>query len=172
MNIRIPTNWEYNKLVRITCGDDKKMHWSKIFSHVSDPENDYNLQIASHRAVRGYFSARNWFSNLAAANRYMHVGFRPAFDNINTDILTPDIEEGDIVTLCALYMDGTPVCVPRNPTCYGDIKDYIPGSELKIREIFNPHYQITGIYIGDGVVIADRVILKRVSCLDIEANIV
>ncbi len=167
MKMRIPINKEYDKPVEVTGSDDEKMHWKDMFSHVDDTENEYNLP-AAYLADRGYYSARHWHYN-SASDRYVDLGFRPAVD-LNPDTLPSDIKEGDTLVIGTLYMNGTPVHVPENPTKSGDIEYYIPGATL---ELWNPvkkdpKYQITGIYIGNGVVVADRVMLRSISYKDLE----
>lgn len=169
MKIRIPTNKEYSKLVSLTGGDNEKMHWKNIYSWVDDTENDYNLD-PSLRAVRGYHSARSWFCDYATS-RYATVGFRPACE-LDIDTLPSDIKEGDTVIIGTIYMDGQPAKVPQKPTRGGDIANYTPGANLEIRPALNDvAYQVIGIYIGNGVAVADRVLLKNISYEDIQANI-
>lgn len=54
--MRIPTNKEYDKLVKLTGGDNAKMHWDRMFSYVDDTDDQYRLP-AAYRAYRGYDSA-------------------------------------------------------------------------------------------------------------------
>lgn len=163
MEMRIPTDKEYDKLVELTDGDNEKMHWEEMCSWVNDTENKPKLPKWA-RAVRGYYSARTWFS-FNATGRHVHVGFRPAIEVLPTDTLP---SEGELCVIGTLYMDEKPVKVPQNPTDEGDIVDYIPGAKLEMREpLSNPDYQVTGFYLGDGVFIADRVLLKKISCKDI-----
>ena len=98
----------------------------------------------------------------------MHVGFRPAFEVLHPDPLTPD---GTIITVGPLYMDGKPVKVPQNPTQNGDVSDYIPGAKLEMREALDdPSYQVKAIKVGD-VLVADRVLLKNLSWDDLMSSI-
>lgn len=167
--MRIPTDKEYDKLVEVTGGNDEKMHWKDMFSHVDDTENEYNLS-ATLRAYRGYYSARTWYSH-SASNRNVFLGFRPAVD-LNPASLPSDIKEGDTLVIGTLYMNGTPVPVPENPVFDGDIEDFVLEASLELRvALKDPKYQMTGIYIGDGVVVADRVMLKYISYLDSKHSI-
>lgn len=170
MKMRIPANTEYDKLVDVADGNDAKMHFAGMYSWVDDKGDEYQKPMLA-RAVRGYRSARLW-GDYPATFRVVNVGFRPAFDNLSPDTLLSDSKSGDVVIIGTLYMDGKPVRVPQNPTWDGDITNYIPGAKLEIRETFgDPAYQVSGIYIGNGVVVADRVLLKKVSYDDVRKNI-
>ena len=161
--MRLPTCEEYDLLATAAKEDNDIMYWLDMFSWCQDVGPD----SASTRAVRGYLSARFWY-NFDATNRFAHVGFHPAVEILNPDPLTPD---GTIVTVGTLYMDGKPMKVPQNPTWYGDIPDYIPGAKLEMREALDdPSYQVKAIKTGD-VLIADRVLLKNISWMDVEKNI-
>lgn len=132
------------------------MYWKDMFSWCQDTASD----CASRRVVRGYFSARAWY-DYNATYRGVLVGFRPAFE-----ILAPDpmLSDGAIITVGTLYMDGHPVRTPQNPTCRGDIPDYIPGAELELREALDDaDYQVRAIKVGS-ILIADRVLLKNIDC--------
>lgn len=167
--IRIMSDTEWNRLVELTGGDDEKMHWKGIFSHVDDTENKYSLPAVS-RASRGCNSARGW--NLYSASfRDVYLGFRPAID-LDTGALPSDIKEGNAVIIGTLYMNGSPVHVPQNPTWDGDIEDYIPGAKLEMRETLDdPAYQVTGIMDGDKVYV-DRNLLKNISYEDAEQAVI
>ena len=161
MKMRIPTNQEYDKLVALTDGANEKMHWERIFSWVNDTENEFRL-VSPNRAVRGYPSARYWIDS-RAEDRDMSIGFRPAVEGLTS--------EGELCVIGTLYMDEKPVKVPQNPTNVGDIVDYIPGAKLEIREpLDDPDYQVKGFHLGNGVFIADRVLLKNISYEDILLN--
>lgn len=163
MKMRIPTNQEYDKLVALTDGANEKMHWERIFSWVNDTENEFRL-VSPNRAVRGYPSARYWIDS-RAEDRDMSIGFRPAVEGLTS--------EGELCVIGTLYMDEKPVKVPQNPTNVGDIVDYIPGAKLEIREpLDDPDYQVTGFHLGNGVFVADRVLLKNISYADIEETTV
>jgi hypothetical protein len=161
--MRLPTCEEYDLLVTTTKGNNDIMHWAGIFSWCQDK----GPNSAPVRAVRGYHSARNWFDS-NATSRSEGVGFRPVVEILNPDPPTPD---GTIVTVGTLYMDDKPVKVPQNPTKDGGIPDYIPGAKLEMREALDdPSYQVRAIKAGD-VLIADRVLLKNISWMEVEKNI-
>ena len=124
---------------------------------------DKDLHLASHRAVRGYSSARRW-DGYDATTRFIFVGFRPAFDVLDSDILGPD---GTVIMAGTLYMNDMPVKVPQNPISIGDIPDYIPGAKLELgAPIQDAAYQVQAIKIGN-IMIADRVLLKNISWDDL-----
>ena len=151
LKMRLPTCTEYNLLADTVKEDNGVMHWKGIYSWCQDADPN----LASKRAVRGYLSARFW-SNDSATTRNALVGFRPAFEVLHPDPLTPD---GTIITVGTLYMDGKPVKVPQNPTQNGDVSDYIPGAKLEMREALDdPSYQVKAIK-ADDVLVADRVLL-------------
>ena len=159
---RLPTCAEWDALVQATGGNNTIIHWDRMYSWCRDADPDW----ASPRAVRGYYSARSWLNN-SATYRYVHVGFRPTFEVLHPDPLTPD---GTIITVGTLYMDGKPVRVPKNPTWDGDIPDYAPGTKLELRETLDDHaYQVQAIRVGD-VLIADRILLKNISWEDLAAQ--
>lgn len=164
MKMRTPTNKEYDKLVALTDGANEKMHWERMYSWVNDTEDEFELPEGG-RAVRGYPSARDWGGN-NASYRDVFVGFRPAIEALPTDALP---SEGEPCVIGTLYMDGEPVKVPQNPTWDGDIADYVPGTKLEMRaSLDDPDYQVKGFHLGNGVFVADRVLLKYISYLDIE----
>ena len=162
--LRIPTNEEYDQLIKLTGGDDTKVHWRHVFSWVTDTENEYGLDT-SYRAIRGGSSTRiyDWTTS---SGRDADCGFRPACD------LPPEamasVKDGEQMVLGTLYMAGEPVKVPKYPTYNGDIAAYIPGSTLELREpLDDPDYQVAGYLVGDALV-ADRCLLNMISYEDIE----
>ena len=60
-------------------------HWVGVYSWCQETW----AENASHRANRGYTSARFWSSD-SSGNRYVHVGFRPVLEVLNTDPLISD----------------------------------------------------------------------------------
>ena len=60
-------------------------NWTDIYSCGQDNATT----DASHRAVRGYFSARNWRDNDATYS-LPYVGFRPVLESLNADTLNAD----------------------------------------------------------------------------------
>lgn len=166
MKIRIPTDTEYDKLVNLTGGDDKKMHWDHMASWINDAEGTYNLPWL-YRAQRGYGYSHRCHP-ISATGRYLGSGFRPAID-LNAATLPSDIKEGDKIVVGTLYMDDKPVRVPQFPEFDGDIEIYSLGAKLEMRDALDDTaYQVTGIYTGNGVAVADRVLLVKISYLDIE----
>ena len=160
MKMRIPTNYEWDKFMDVIQEDDDKAHWKKMFSWVHDP--NFEETYPSHRVNRGYDAARNvsWSSS---GLRDAHLGFRPAFDILETDALVSGLRDGDTVTIGTLYMGGKPVKVPQNLTYDGDIADYILGAKLEMQEaLADPAYQVTAIRVGN-VLIADRCLVRNIS---------
>ena len=161
--MRLPTCEEYDLLATAVKEDNNRMHWNDMLSWCQDVDPNWT----SHRAVRGYRSAR-YGCYYYATLRHAHVGFRPTFKILNPDPLTPD---GTIITVGTLYMDGKPVKVPQNPTQDGDIPNYIHGAKLEMREALDdPSYQVQAIKAGD-VLIVDRVLLKNISWDDLNDKI-
>lgn len=96
------------------------------------------------------------------------IGFRPVFEVDTTD----DLQEGDIVTVGTLFMDGYPVRVPTNPIVGGDTDLFTPGRVLGFSKqpIGKPAgYDVTAIKVGN-VLVADRVLITNVSWTDIVEN--
>lgn len=165
MKMRIMTNKEWDRLVDLTGRDNAKMHWKNMSSWVKDDVMDDVLD-PSARAVRGYRSTRYW-SDYGATGRVVGVGFRPAIDTQFSDPLL-SVKEGQSAIVGTLYMNGKPVRVPENPTCDGDIADYVPGATLEMgAPIPDPAYQVVGIRVGDAF-IADCNMLKMISFEDIK----
>lgn len=157
--MRLPTREEWDRFAAIVNGNNDAMHWKDMFSWFQDAGSE----LASNRAVRGCYSARHW-SYHDATYRDVYVGFRPAIEILNSDILGPD---GTTIMVGTLYMDDQPVKVPQEPTWDGDIPDYTPGAKLELgAPIQNAAYQVQAIKVGN-VLIADRVLLKNISWNDL-----
>ena len=164
--MRIPTNEEYDQMVKTTGCEDEKIHWANMYSWVCDAKNEHQLS-STYRAVRGYYSARYW-RNLTATHQYVDVGFRPAFELLDVETLAP---QGDLSIIGTLYMDGLPVEVPQKADKSENIVKYIPGAKLEVRpSLGDPAYIITGFRVGNAV-ISDRVILNQISYEEIEKAI-
>ena len=160
MKMRIPTAEEWDKFMDVVCEDNSRSHWKNMRSWVND--SDFEDKYPSYRAYRGCHSARFW-SYYYASYRNENVGFRPAFDILETDALVSGLRDGDTVTVGTLYMGGKPVKVPQNPTYDGDIADYILGAKLEMRDaLADPAYQVTAIRAGN-VLIADRCLVRNIS---------
>lgn len=169
MQIRIPTNQEYDRLVEITDGDNAKMNWRDTFSWVNDEDGKYQL-MASDSVLRGCYSDRYWI-DYPGSYRREFVGFRPAADVLSIGSMDSDPEEGATIVMGTLYMDGRPIRVSETPVQIGDICQYKPGTSLEMREALDePAYQVIGICVGNAVV-ADRVLVNHISYKDIELAI-
>lgn len=163
MHFRIPTTKEWDHLMDITHENNNIVHWKNILSWVHD--QDLEREIPSHHMHRGYYSAYYWHHN-SASYRGALIGFRPAFDGLTPDALAPN--KNGVTVIGTLYMGGKPVKVPQDPTCSGDIQDYIPGTMLDFGPALeDPAYQVTAIKVGN-VFISDRALLKNISYEDID----
>lgn len=164
--IRIPTTDEWQKLVDVTHGNDSHMHWHKMFSWCQGKGTDAAEMLPCY-PICGYDAA----SQCAGASvdaRDTGIGFRPVFEVDGLDAL-PD---GMLVTVGALYMDGSLVKVARNPIWAGDIQNFKPDSPLEFRDtVADPRYNVKAFKVGD-VLIADRVLLNHISLVDIRENLV
>jgi len=170
MKMRIPTDGEYDRLVALTYGSNDEIYWGRMATWIKSGMPWCNIP-SKVRAVRGYYSARNW-NDRNVLNRYESVGFRPAVEICEADTLGSDIQEGQFCVIGTLYMDGQPVKVPTNPTDTGDITAYIPGAKLEMRKAMDdPQYQVTGFRVGNAL-IADRALLNMISYEDIETALV
>ena len=68
---------------------DKNNGYIKNWSGMSSWGQDTSRDIASRRAVRGYYSARRWLHN-RASNSYPSLGFRPVLEVLDPDTLSSD----------------------------------------------------------------------------------
>lgn len=162
VKMRNITAKEWDKLVRATDGNDKRIHWKGMFSHVG-PRESKDILYPSHRLIMGCI-APNHAEGATPTARSEKIGFRPTVRSFNSEVSMSGIKEGDTAVIGTLYMNGKPVPVPETPTYDGDITTYSWGAELEMRRpIDDPHYQVIGIYIGDGVFAADRNLLKHIS---------
>lgn len=167
IKFRIPTIQEWERLMEITHEDDAKTHWNRMgfwtcYNRLPDWDS-----IGHHR-VCGLFTTRPWTSLPGTSVRGC-IGFRPAFDSLPSGCCPRGPKDGESVAAATLYMNGTPVKVPQDPTRGGDIEDYIPHSKLTFGPaIDDPAYVVTAIKAG-GVFIADRVLLKNIAYTDIES---
>lgn len=158
IKMRIPTSKEWDKMMAVCNGDNKNTHWEHMYTWVNDtysyPDPDPKSSL---QAYRGSYSFHYW-SVHNTAHQSCFLGFRPAFEGLNSDA-----HDGDLVVVGTLYMDGNPVKVPADPTFNGDITIYIKGSKLEIREpLEDPAYQVAAIKVGD-MFITDRVLVSGIS---------
>lgn len=164
--VRIPTTDEWQKLVDVTHGNDSYMHWREMFSWCQKHTPDA-IDVRLCHPICG-FNAAGQVAGAIATTRDMCTGFRPVFEADGLDVL-PD---GMLVTVGTLYMGGNLVRVPKNPIWAGDIQNYEPDSPLEIREtVTDPRYNVKAFKVGD-ILIADRVLLSRISLADIRENLV
>lgn len=164
--MRMPTGDEYNELCVVTHSSDDLMHWSGMYSWVDHGSKSINYNYP-YIPRRGVVTADNW-SYGAAFERKPDTGFRPAFDCETPDELPDDLNPGDVIVIGSLYMDSDIVCIPQkyNPLV---VTAYRPKQKLELRDATGePNREIWGVYIGDGVFIADRPLLCNVSRNDID----
>lgn len=167
LKIRIPTTEEWDKLMDITQENNSITNWKDMFSWIND--SDFPTYPA-YRVVRGCYSprCRDWCS---ASYQCVRLGFRPAFEPLESETRFSRVQDGEVVPIGTLYMDGKPVHVPESPKWNGDIEDYVHGAELTFRPpLDDPAYVVHAIKTG-GVFIADRNLLKMISYVDIAASI-
>lgn len=166
MKMRILTTEEWDKLMDTVQEDNDRAHWKKMFSLVHD--TNFEETSPSYRVARGYYSTRHftWYSS---GGRHSRLGFRPAFDILETNALASGLQNGDSMVIGTLYMGNEPVKVPQNPVYDGDITNYIPSTKLEMREaLTDPAYQVTAIKVGN-ILIADRCLVQNISYDDIQA---
>lgn len=171
IKMRIPTTTEWDKLVLVTGGDNSQIHVDGIASWVDDKERIDPLKPL--QAYRGPYAASGWVG-ASPIHRDVDIGFRPAveLDSVPGYLIPKDLKEGDKFVIGTLHMCGRPVEVPWDPSPKGNVTDYVPMSSLDIRNpLDDQKYQMKAIYIGDGVAIVDRVMLKNISYLDIELQV-
>ena len=70
----VPNEWD--SILDDLGEDDGLWHWKKQYSWGQETPK----RRASSRAVRGWVSARYWYSHYAATGRHVDVGFRPALE--------------------------------------------------------------------------------------------
>lgn len=74
----VPNEWD--AALDAVGEDDTLWHWDHKFFWGQEPVSG----SVSHRAIRGYTSARYWSWN-ASSNRSAYLGFRPALEPLPTD---------------------------------------------------------------------------------------
>lgn len=74
----VPNEWD--AALDAVGEDDTLWHWDHKFFWGQEPVSG----SVSHRAIRGYYSARIWDFNIATF-QYARVGFRPALEPLPTD---------------------------------------------------------------------------------------
>lgn len=74
----VPNEWD--AALDAVGEDDTLWHWDHKFFWGQEPVSG----SVSHRAIRGYTSARHWRCN-SSSNRNAYLGFRPALEPLPTD---------------------------------------------------------------------------------------
>ena len=130
----VPNEWD--KILDETGEDDTLWHWNNACFWGQEKPTD----VASRRAVRGYFSARYWNSN-TATNRYVSVGFRPALEPLPSDTPTPNIKLDGIDFQLTSLPGGNfcPILQPVNKDVFSAI---MVGSEVRMYTFLNNGHPI------------------------------
>ena len=144
----VPNEWD--KILDETGEDDTLWHWNNACFWGQEKPTD----VASRRAVRGYFSARFWnYGN--ASNQYVDVGFRPALEPLPSDTPTPNIKLDDIDFQLTSLSGGNfcPILQPVNKDVFSDI---MVGSEVRMYTFLNNGHPI---HFGEPVKDASKLTL-------------
>ena len=159
---RMPTLVEWKRLVEITGGgDDEKMHWPEMYSWCEDVDKHNPAPLV----IWGYFSPLHEI-NCSPMVSHSRVGFRPVFAPLDPD----PAENGTVVPITTLYLNGRPTRVPTNPMENGNIQKFQTGSRFEFGDMLDiPAFQIQAIKV-DGVYIADRNLLCDISWNDLKAQ--
>lgn len=156
--MRLPTCDEWDQLAFDMNEENNLLHWNKMYFWCKD-ECPFERYRKRTHGTFGFKSAICLDFTISQV-RDDAAGFRPAFEIRGAEALP----NGTIVPVGSLCMGGELVKVPKNPTCDGDVPDYIPGSKLELWTTALPSFcQVRAIKIG-GVFISDRVLLKNISC--------
>lgn len=159
--MRIPTKHEYDRMMAAADGDDSITHWSSVAVWaVGGPSDSYT------KALRGFTGPFD--TTTLHRSCHYNVGFRPAFDCTTPKELPKDLKRGDIIVIGSLYMNGKPVRIQQQ---FEDkrVAHYLKDAKLEIRdELDLPNSSVWAIYIGDGVFVCDRPVLRDISYDDIE----
>ena len=157
---RMPTLKEWRRLVEITGGDNAKIDWEKMCSWCEDADENY----PARRAACGYKPHNKVCYK--AESRFESIGFRPVFVPLDPD----SAENGAVLPITTLYLNGRPTRVPTIPVYGGDIPKFQIGSRFEFGDMLDiPAFQIQAIKV-DGVYIADRNILCDISWDEVKAQ--
>ena len=130
----VPNEWD--KILDETGEDDTLWHWNNACFWGQEKPTD----VASRRAVRGYYSARYW-SYYYASDRSVSVGFRPALEPLPSDTPTPNIKLDGIDFQLTSLPGGNfcPILQPVNKDVFSDI---MVGSEVRMYTFLNNGHPI------------------------------
>lgn len=152
--MRFPTDAEYDKLCDIAKEYGHDVFWT-LFSFTK--ENG-----------RGFYSPKYTLDKESRRSLHFDAGFRPAFEVLGIENLPEDVIDGKVpVTIGTLYLGALPVLVQKYDT---DTVSYDNpfNSPITIREALEDlDYQVGAYHVGDGVFVADRVLLLCDECNDI-----
>lgn len=162
---------EFVALCDATNEDDSLMHWKNMGTMVSHPDypepGDDSFHYHTHMAYSAtYLRQAELLPNCGPSSEF---GLRPSFTGADPSAMDELYSVGDYVTIGTLYMGNAPVKVPQNPVDGGDITEYIDGTTITLQEALDDaDYQLKAFYVGDGVFVADRVMLIQISYIDID----
>lgn len=162
---------EFVALCDATNEENSLMYWKDMGTMVSHPDypepGDGSFHYHTHMAYsKTYLRQAELLPNCGPSSEF---GLRPSFTSSDPSAMDELYSVGDYVTMGTLYMGNTPVKVPQNPVDGGDITEYIDGTTITLREALDDEdYQLKAFYVGDGVFVADRVMLIQISYIDID----
>ena len=130
----VPNEWD--KILDETGEDDTLWHWNNACFWGQEKPTD----VASYRAVRGYYSARFWNLN-GATNRYVSVGFRPALEPLPSDTPTPNIKL-DGIDFQLTSLPGGNFCPILQPVDKDVFSAITVGSEVRMYTFLNNGHPI------------------------------
>ena len=154
----------------VTQGNDQISHHQYMASWCQEQ----SLQREDAHVQRGFTANDSWEPLASNSTRSSQIGYRPILIPLDPQTLEPKPslflgrEDGDMLRMGCLYMDGIPQTNPKKPTPSGDIPNYIPGAKLRIGDNSpNPEDWITWIKVGNALV-CDRNLMKNISIDDLE----
>lgn len=163
----LPNDWDHILDVLSARRAVDLVHVMEMYSICQESK----VTFPEYRIHRGFFSSK--FRNYGPADmRSDKVGFRPVLEPLDPETLQPapdhlkKINNGKILEMGTLYMNGVPVSIPSDPTYRGDIRNYIPDADLYIGDSIDG-FKIPFIKCG-GLLVSDRVLLKNISWTDLQ----
>ena len=129
-----PSEWD--KILDETGEDDTLWHWNNAYFWGQEKPTD----VSPTRAVRGYYSARSWFSD-GATNRGVGVGFRPALEPLPSDTPIPNIKL-DGIDFQLTSLPGGNFCPILQPVDKDVFSAITVGSEVRMYTFLNNGHPI------------------------------
>ena len=177
-----PQSNEWDMILNKLTGDIK--NWSGIRSWGQDTSSSYS----SHRAVRGYHSARYW-DNYSAASRLVYVGFRPVLEPLASDnlVFNCTLDEQDFCWSTIPNGKGfCPILQPTQKNVFANVPNrqqvrmytllkkgrpvrmdinrkgkYQDASQLKLTDRYFGEEYLIPWTISNGIAVADQLLLER-----------